>query len=331
MKPKTIANCTRSLVKGGAKNGIRLGARGIHEFRTAKISFGNSVGSCEAVLLPGTRVFAQASAAIGEPSDSRPGEGAFTISVWVSPAATGEMVGSSEKPSAIARTLERMFKENRAVDLESLCIKFGELAWILRVDVHVIEMNGCLQDTAALAVLGALLTFQRPQAEIDVNTDELVVLPLAECTPVELHLFHLPAVMSFALCDEILLAEPCQEEEDILPGKLLVGINDSKELCHLHLTHPIEQELLLEATKLAQAQCLDRLNMLKGLVEEVKTQREVPIYKRPQGPRATGTVLSLSALETSSRNRSEKKPSIKYLSPLITASDINMLEELCIL
>lgn len=69
----------------------------------------------------------QASAAIGEPSESRPGEGALTISVWVSPAATGEMVGNSEKPSSIARTLERMFKDNRAVDLESLCIKFGEL------------------------------------------------------------------------------------------------------------------------------------------------------------------------------------------------------------
>ncbi|ODN05042.1 Protein RRP45A [Orchesella cincta] len=330
MRPKTIANCTRSLVKGGAKNGIRLGARGLHEFRTAKISFGNSVGSCEAVLLPGTRVFAQASAAIGEPSDSRPGEGSFTISVWVSPAATGEMVGNSEKPSAIARTLERMFKENRAVDLESLCIKFGELAWILRVDVHVIDMNGCLQDAAALAVLGALLTFQRPQAQIDINTDELVVLPLAESTPVELHLFHLPAVTSFALCDDVLLAEPCQEEEDILPGKLLVGVNDSKELCHLHLTHPIDQELLLEATKLAQVQCLERLNMLKQLVEEVKAQREIPVYKRPKGPRTAGAELKLSAIEELSTSGPEQKPSMKYLSPLISTSDVNMLEELCI-
>lgn len=88
------------------------------------------------------------------------------------------------------------------------------------MDVHIIDMNGCLQETAALAVLGALLTFQRPQAQIDVNTDELVVLPLEESNPVELHLFHLPALTSFALCDDILLAEPCHEEEEVIKFKI---------------------------------------------------------------------------------------------------------------
>jgi len=67
------------------------------------------------------------SATIGEPNESRPGEGAMSVSVFVSPTATGDMVGNSSKPSAIARCIERLFKENKAVDLESLCIKFGEL------------------------------------------------------------------------------------------------------------------------------------------------------------------------------------------------------------
>lgn len=76
-------------------------------------------------------------------------------------------------------------------------------------------MNGCLQETAALAVLGALLTFQRPHAEIDPDTDELIVRPLVESNPVELHLFHLPCLTSFALCEDKLLAEPCHEEEEV--------------------------------------------------------------------------------------------------------------------
>lgn len=59
MRPKTIAICTKTLVKGGAKNGIRLGARNLHEFRTVNITFGDSVGFCEAVMFPGTRVLAQ--------------------------------------------------------------------------------------------------------------------------------------------------------------------------------------------------------------------------------------------------------------------------------
>jgi exosome complex RNA-binding protein Rrp42 (RNase PH superfamily) len=70
--------------------------------------------------------------------DSRPGEGVFTVSVWVSPAATGEMVGNSQRPALIARTIERLFKENKAVDLESLCIRFGE-----KVKVIYQKVNNC--------------------------------------------------------------------------------------------------------------------------------------------------------------------------------------------
>jgi len=50
----------------------------------------------------------------------------LTVSVWVSPAATGEMVGNSLRPALIARALEKLLRDNRAVDTESLCIKFGE-------------------------------------------------------------------------------------------------------------------------------------------------------------------------------------------------------------
>lgn len=73
--------------------------------------------------------FLKVSASVGEPSDSRPGEGIMTISTWISPTATGE-IGSggsnSKKPAIIARILEKLFKEHKVVDLDSLCIKFGE-------------------------------------------------------------------------------------------------------------------------------------------------------------------------------------------------------------
>lgn len=59
MRPKIVANCTTNLVKGGAKNGIRLGGRTLHQFRQATVTFGDSVGFCEAELFPGTRVMAQ--------------------------------------------------------------------------------------------------------------------------------------------------------------------------------------------------------------------------------------------------------------------------------
>jgi exosome complex RNA-binding protein Rrp42 (RNase PH superfamily) len=77
-------------------------------------------------------------------------------------------------------------------------------------------MNGCLQESASLAVLGALLSFRRPNAYIDPDTNELVLENIQESTPIKLHLFHLPILTSFALCNGILLAEPNYEEEEVI-------------------------------------------------------------------------------------------------------------------
>jgi exosome complex RNA-binding protein Rrp42 (RNase PH superfamily) len=85
----------------------------------------------------------------------------------------------------------------------------------VKVDVHVLDMNGCLQEAAALAVLGGILTFRRPNAFVDPDTDELVVQSMEESTPVKLHLFHLPMLTSFAICEGKLLAEPSYEEEEV--------------------------------------------------------------------------------------------------------------------
>lgn len=76
-------------------------------------------------------------------------------------------------------------------------------------------MNGCLPEAAVLSVLGSLLTFRRPNAYVDPDTEELVVESMEESTPVKLHLFQLPVLTSFALCEGILLAEPCQDEEEV--------------------------------------------------------------------------------------------------------------------
>ena len=77
-------------------------------------------------------------------------------------------------------------------------------------------MNGCVHEAAAMAVLGSLLTFQRAQAYVDSNTNELVVLPLEESTPVKLHFFHYPVLTSFVLtpCGKF-LAEPDEDEEEV--------------------------------------------------------------------------------------------------------------------
>jgi len=91
----------------------------------------------------------------------------------------------------------------------------------------------------------------------------------------------------------------------IFTGKLVVGINDSKELCYLHLTNPMEESLLLEATKLAQNQCLERVNWFKELCKANMEEREVPQYQRAPEPNSSGATLDLNSFK---RSLSDLKP-----------------------
>lgn len=91
------------------------------------------------------------------------------------------------RPSSVAteigRTLERCFKESRAVDTESLCIIAGEKVgsipileqgmrfwsimvlfsmqvWSVRIDLHVLDHCGNITDCAAIAAITALKYFR---------------------------------------------------------------------------------------------------------------------------------------------------------------------------
>lgn len=99
------------------------------------------------------------------------------------------------------------------------------------------------------------------------------------------------------------------------------------------MTNPIDQLLLLEATVLAQTHCLERLEMLKKLVEDIKEERSIPIYKRPVGPRKTGTELSLMEVDkiVEKASAAKRRSSIKSSTvPVISKADINIEEEMCI-
>jgi exosome complex component RRP45 len=316
MKPKVVINWNRAHASTGVNKGFRLNGRALHQFRTPQILFGKSYGSCEVLLQPGTRVLTQISCSVGEPTDARPGDGIMTVSVWISPSATGEMGGGgSQRPALIARTIEKLFKEHRVVDLESLCIKYGEKVWVLRADIHFLDMNGCLSEAAALSVLGALLTFRRPEAFIDKETEQVTVLSIEESVPVKVSLRYLPVLTSFVITDlGQVLIEPDQEEEDIFPGKLLVGINDSKELCFLHLTYPFRNLVLSDLTKMAQEKCMERIEWIKQLAQADEERRQVPLYERRK-------------TQLRSEGRSIKIPS-SVLPQSTTASDLEVMKDL---
>lgn len=71
-----------------------------------------------------------------------------------------------EEEATLQRLVDRILKNSRTVDTESLCILPGEQCWSLRVDLHVLDHDGALIDAATVAAVAALSDFRRPDTSI---------------------------------------------------------------------------------------------------------------------------------------------------------------------
>lgn len=77
----------------------------------------------------------------------------------------------------LQRLIDRIFKNNRVVDTESLCLVPGEQVWSVRVDIHVLDHDGNLVDAAAAAALASLLDYRRPDVTISEGGVHVVEAP----------------------------------------------------------------------------------------------------------------------------------------------------------
>ena len=155
------------------------------------IRFGAQLGCCYATLGP-TKVLAQVSCQVGEPRAARPNEGQLHVQVrpkdpddkehnffkphlhrpeqveFLPTCAPRFAEGSSgdEDVTEVSRLLERVLKESRCLDMESLCIIAEESVWCVRLDIHVLNHAGNVADVAGIAGLAALSHFRRPDATV---------------------------------------------------------------------------------------------------------------------------------------------------------------------
>jgi hypothetical protein len=95
-------------------------------------------------------------------------------------------------------------------------------------------------------------------------------------------------------------------------------------LCYLHTTNVISEDILLEATKLAQVKCVERANWIKELAAKYIEDREIPLYQRAPGPRTTGAVVSISEAE----KLPKLKASLGKKRVVLDTSSIKIMEEI---
>lgn len=175
------------------------------------------------------------------------------------------------------RQLERCLRNSKCIDTESLCIISGEKVWQIRVDVHVLNHDGNLLDAASIAAIAALSHFRRPDASV--LGRDITVYSLEERDPIPLSIYHMPICVSFAffLQGSYLLVDPCEREERVMDGLLVLAMNKHREICSIQSSGGIMllKDQVLRCSKIASVKVSEITELInKALQNDKKVRKE---------------------------------------------------------
>uniref|UniRef100_A0A669CN31 Exosome complex component RRP45 n=1 Tax=Oreochromis niloticus TaxID=8128 RepID=A0A669CN31_ORENI len=240
MKDTPLSNCERDFLLKAIEEKKRLDGRQTYDYRKIKISFGTDYGCCF-VDLGQTRLSCSHMFAIVCQT-----EHLCTLSSVFT-------VRQSELSVKLNRQLERCLRNSKCIDTESLCVVSGEKVWQIRVDVHTLNNDGNLMDAASIAAITALCHFRRP--DVSTQGQEVTVYSPEERDPIPLSIYHMPISVSFAFFQQgtYLLVDPCEREERVMDGLLVIAMNKHREICSIQSSGGIMllKEQVMRCSKIA--------------------------------------------------------------------------------
>lgn len=277
MRETPLSNCERDFLLKSIEAKKRLDGRQTYDYRNIKITFGTDYGCCT-VCLGKTRVLAQVSCELVPPKDARPTEGLMFFNLELSPMASPGFQSNrqSELLVTLNRQLERCLRNSRCIDTESLCVISGEKVWQIRVDVHVLNHDGNLMDAASVAAISALSHFKRP--EVAIQGRDVTVFSPEERDPVPLSVYHMPICVSFAFFQQgtYLLVDPCEKEEQVMDGLLVIAMNKHREICFIQSSGGIMllKDQVLRCSKIASVKVSEITELISKALENDKRVRK---------------------------------------------------------
>lgn len=209
-------------VLNSVKQGKRLDGRAFDAYREIelreKISE-NAHGSAWSKVGE-SEVIAGVKMELGEPYPDSQDEGAISVGLELMPLASPSFETGPLKVEAVelARVVDRGIRESHAIDPKKLCIKEGELVWIVFIDLYVANDDGNLFDAAQFAAMKALSNAKIPKVEDDkiVKGEFSGDLPLT-CKPI---------LNTFANIGGKVALDPTLIEEKAMSARLSVATLD---------------------------------------------------------------------------------------------------------
>ncbi|XP_071361315.1 exosome complex component RRP45 [Trachinotus anak] len=277
MKDTPLSNCERDFLLKAIEEKKRLDGRQTYDYRKIKITFGTDYGCCF-VDLGKTRVMAQVSCELVAPKENRPNEGIMFFNIELSPMASPafEQGRQSELSVKLNRQLERCLRNSKCIDTESLCVVSGEKVWQIRVDVHMLNHDGNLMDAASIAAITALCHFRRP--DVAIQGDEVTVYSPEERDPIPLSIYHMPISVSFSFFQQgtYLLVDPCEREERVMDGLLMIAMNKHREICSIQSSGGIMllKDQVMRCSKIASVKVSEITELISKALENDKKARK---------------------------------------------------------
>lgn len=232
--------------------GIRLDGRKLDEYRkpvtVMKGAFPQAEGSAR-VKMGDTDVIVGVKLEIMEPYPDQPDQGSIMVGAELIPMASPDYEAGPPSGDAIelARVVDRGIRESGALDFKKLCIKSGEKAWIICIDIMPVNADGNLFDAASLAALAALQDTRLPMMDAEYNLDYKHKsdqgLPLSDA-PVEVTVYRL---------GKHFIIDPTREEEKFMDARLTVATIKNGNVCALQKggEAPLTQDDIFRAIDIA--------------------------------------------------------------------------------
>ncbi len=219
------------------------------------------VASSSLVQMGQTKVLAGSMLRIGTPAASSPGQGEVVLSVSVPPLCGSQFGGPRRRGRDVEKVLEGVVYDvvigSGLVHTEDLCIEHGKSAWRACVDMVCLSYGGNVMDATILAAVVCLRGLVLPGLRAAEDGEWILEVEKEGGgigKPVVDPEKEIPVPLTLGVFDDIIIADPSEQEEELLATRLTVTQTASGQLSSMRKPGgmPLSEDQLLQCLALSR-------------------------------------------------------------------------------
>ena len=227
---KIVSKLTEKRIVEHVSQNKRLDGRGLLDYREIETEIGliGKASGSALVSVGKTKILVGVKVETGEPYSDKPDAGVLTVNAELTPLASPsfEPGPPSEDAIELARVVDRGIRESKAVDLQKLCIVPGKNVFVVFIDLNILDHDGNLFDTAALASILALMNAKI--RKYSVTKDGQLAF---KNSTTRLPLTNFPVEVTIAKIGDKLIVDPSLEEEAVIDAQITIALGTNDEVC----------------------------------------------------------------------------------------------------